>query len=286
MLELLWSGILDGVVTGLIYVLVALGMTMLYSILHIVNFAHGEVYMLGALGVFAFNVLLGLNFALALLMVAILAIPLGMIVERVVFRPVRGKWIQMVVATVGLTLIIQGIGWKVFGIVDKSVPSILPGVVRILGVSISWERIFAAGVAIVLVAGLYFVVYQTKIGRAMRAMEQDADAARIQGVNTDNISAVNVSIGFILAAVAGALTAPIFVVNAGIGLNATLIAFMIIIIGGLGSITGCVLGGLFVAILQSVSTIFLGSELSYGIVFALLIVVIIARPTGLLGSKI
>lgn len=286
MLELLWSGILDGVVTGLIYVLVALGMTMLYSILHIVNFAHGEVYMLGALGVFAFNVLLGLNFALALLMVAILAIPLGMIVERVVFRPVRGKWIQMVVATVGLTLIIQGIGWKVFGIVDKSVPSILPGVVRILGVSISWERIFAAGVAIVLVAGLYFVVYQTKIGRAMRAMEQDADAARIQGVNTDKISAINVSIGFILATVAGALTAPIFVVNAGIGLNATLIAFMIIIIGGLGSITGCVLGGLLVAILQSVSAIFLGSELSYGIVFALLIVVIIARPSGLLGSKI
>jgi len=286
MLELLWSGILDGVVTGLIYVLVALGMTMLYSILHIVNFAHGEVYMLGALGVFAFNVLLGLNFALALLMVAILAIPLGMIVERVVFRPVRGKWIQMVVASVGLTLIIQGIGWKVFGIVDKSVPSIFPGVVRILGVSISWERIFAAGVAIVLVAGLYFVVYQTKIGRAMRAMEQDADAARIQGVNTDKISAINVSIGFILAAVAGALTAPIFVVNAGIGLNATLIAFMIIIIGGLGSITGCVLGGLLVAILQSVSAIFLGSELSYGIVFALLIVVIIARPSGLLGSKI
>jgi len=117
----------------------------------------------------------------------------------------------------------------------------------------------------------------------MRAIEEDEDAARLQGVSPNTVSAINVSIGFVLAAMAGGLMAPVFVVNPGMGLGVLLMAFNVVIIGGLGSIPGCILGGLFVGLVQTVGAVFIGAQLTYGLLFALLIAVLIVRPTGLMG---
>jgi len=117
----------------------------------------------------------------------------------------------------------------------------------------------------------------------MRAIEEDEDAAKLQGVSPDTVSAINVSIGFMLAAIAGGLMGPIFVVNPGMGLGALLMAFNVVIIGGLGSVPGCILGGLFCGLVQTVGAVFIGVELTYGLLFALLIAVLVIRPTGFMG---
>ena len=282
-LPLLAQGLAIGLLTGILYVLVALGLTLIYGILHIVNFAHGEIYMLGAMAVFYFHVVGGLPLAPTLLAIVVLSLLFGLAIERGVFRSLRGQWLQLVVASVGISLVIQSVGWIVFGIQEKTVPTYLPGIVQFLGVRLPRERLLAAGVAVVLVAGLYVLVYRTKVGLAMRAIEEDEETARMLGVNANRVAALSVALGFVLAAVAGALVAPIYSLNPGMGLEPILMSFLIIIVGGLGSITGTVLAGLLVGVLQSVGGVLFGAEAAYGLVFAVMIAVLVVRPAGLLG---
>jgi branched-chain amino acid transport system permease protein len=282
-LPLLAQGLAIGLLTGILYVLVALGLTLIYGILHIVNFAHGEIYMLGAMAVFYFHVVGGLPLAPTILVIVVLSLLFGLAIERGVFRSLRGQWLQLVVASVGISLVIQSVGWIVFGIQEKTVPTYVSGIVQFLGVRLPRERLLAAGVAVVLVAGLYLLVYRTKVGLAMRAIEEDEETARMLGVNANRVAALSVATGFVLAAVAGAFVAPIYSLNPGMGLEPILMSFLIIIVGGLGSITGTVLAGLLVGVLQSVGGVLFGAEAAYGLVFAVMIAVLVVRPAGLLG---
>lgn len=282
--HLLLQGLAIGVVTGILYVLVALGLTLIYGILHIVNFAHGEIYMLGAMAVFYLHVVSGIPLPVSLLLIPLLAVLLGLLIERGVFRPLRGQWLQLVVASVGVSLVIQSLGWIAFGIQEKNVPSIFPGVMEVVGVRLPYERLFAAGIGLVLVAGLYLLVYCTKVGLAMRAIEEDEETARMLGINADRVAAVSVALGFALAALGGAFVAPIYSLNPGMGFEVLLMSFIIIILGGLGSITGTVLAGLLVGVLQSIGAVVFGAEAAYAIVFTVMIAVLIVRPAGLLGT--
>jgi branched-chain amino acid transport system permease protein len=187
------------------------------------------------------------------------------------------------VASVGISLVIQSLGWIAFGIQEKTVPTWFPGVFQFLGVRLSWERLFAAGVGLFLVAGLYLLVYRTKVGLAMRAIEEDEETARMLGINADRVAALSVALGFLLAALAGAFVAPIYSLNPGMGLEVILMSFLIIIVGGLGSITGTALAGILVGVLQSVGGVIFGAEAAYGLVFVVMIAVLIVRPAGLLG---
>jgi len=282
-LHLVVHALAIGLLTGILYVLVALGLTLIYGILHIVNFAHGEIYMLGAMAVFYFHVVGGLPLAPTILAIVVLSLLFGLAIERGVFRSLRGQWLQLVVASVGISLVIQSVGWIVFGIQEKTVPTYVSGIVQFLGVRLPRERLLAAGVAVVLVAGLYLLVYRTKVGLAMRAIEEDEETARMLGVNANRVAALSVALGFVLAAVAGAFVAPIYSLNPGMGLEPILMSFLIIIVGGLGSITGTVLAGLLVGVLQSVGGVLFGAEAAYGLVFAVMIAVLVVRPAGLLG---
>jgi branched-chain amino acid transport system permease protein len=282
-LPLLGQGLAIGLLTGSLYVLVALGLTLIYGILHIVNFAHGEIYMLGAMAVFYMYAVAGAPLLPTFAAVAVLAALAGLAVERGIFRSLRGQWLQLVVASVGISLVIQSVGWIVFGIQEKTVPSYLPGIVQFLGVRLPRERLLAAGVAVVLVVALYWLVYRTRAGLAMRAIEEDEETARMLGVNANRVAALSVALGFVLAAVAGAVVAPIYSLNPGMGLEPILMSFLIIIVGGLGSITGTVLAGLLVGVIQSVGAVLFGSEAAYALVFVVMIVVLVVRPAGLLG---
>jgi branched-chain amino acid transport system permease protein len=283
-LHLIGQGLAIGLLTGILYVLIALGLTLIYGILHIVNFAHGEIYMLGAMGVFYCYVVFKLPFAATLVVILLLSLLLGLGVERAFFRPLRGQWLQLVVASVGLSLIIQSLGWIAFGIQEKNVPSFFTGVVAFGGVRLPTERLIAAAVGVALVALLYALVYRTKVGLAMRAIEEDEETARMLGIDADRVAALACAVGFALAALAGAFVAPIYSLNPGMGLEAILMSFLIIIVGGLGSITGTVLAGLLVGVLQSVGGVLLGAEAAYGLVFIVMIVVLVVRPAGLLGK--
>ncbi|TMK82463.1 MAG: branched-chain amino acid ABC transporter permease [Actinobacteria bacterium] len=283
-LHLIGQGLAIGLLTGILYVLIALGLTLIYGILHIVNFAHGEIYMLGAMGVFYCYVVFKLPFAATLVVILLLSLLLGLGVERAFFRPLRGQWLQLVVASVGLSLIIQSLGWIAFGIQEKNVPSFFTGVVAFGGVRLPTQRLIAAAVGVVLVGLLYALVYRTKVGLAMRAIEEDEETARMLGIDADRVAALACAVGFALAALAGAFVAPIYSLNPGMGLEAILMSFLIIIVGGLGSITGTVLAGLLVGVLQSVGGVLLGAEAAYGLVFIVMIVVLVVRPAGLLGK--
>lgn len=282
-LALLAQGIAIGLVNGALYILTALGLTLIYGILHIVNFAHGEIYMLGAMLVYVLFVALQWPLPLAFAAIILLAVAAGLAVERGIFRSLRGQWMQLLVASVGISLIIQSLSWIAFGAQEKNVPSVLPGVLIISGVRMPIERLAAAGVALVLVTGLYWLVYRTRIGLAMRAIEEDEETARMLGVNSDRVAAIAVALGFVLAALGGAFVAPIYSLNPGMGLEAILMSFIIIIIGGLGSITGTVLAGLLIGMLQSIGALTLGAEAAHVLVFAAMIAVLVLRPQGLLG---
>ena len=282
-LALLAQGIAIGLVNGALYILTALGLTLIYGILHIVNFAHGEIYMLGAMLVYVLFVALQWPLGLAFVAIVAAAALAGLAVERGVFRNLRGQWMQLLVASVGISLIIQSLSWIAFGAQEKNVPSVLPGVLMLAGVRLPIERLAAAGVAMVLVAGLYWVVYRTRTGLAMRAIEEDEETARMLGVNSDRVAAIAVAIGFVLAALGGAFIAPIYSLNPGMGLEAILMSFIIIIIGGLGSITGTVLAGMLIGMLQSIGALTLGAEAAHVLVFVAMIAVLILRPQGLMG---
>ena len=282
-LALLAQGVAIGLVNGALYILTALGLTLIYGILHIVNFAHGEIYMLGAMLVYVLFVALQWPLGLAFVAIIAAAALAGLAVERGVFRNLRGQWMQLLVASVGISLIIQSLSWIAFGAQEKNVPSVLPGVLVLAGIRLPIERLAAAGIALVLVAGLYWVVYRTRTGLAMRAIEEDEETARMLGVNSDRVAAIAVAIGFVLAALGGAFIAPIYSLNPGMGLEAILMSFIIIIIGGLGSITGTVLAGLLIGMLQSIGALTLGAEAAHVLVFVAMIAVLILRPQGLLG---
>ena len=283
-LTLLLQGLAIGLVNGALYILTALGLTLIYGILHIVNFAHGEVFMLGAMLVYVVYVLWEWPLLAALPAIALTAAVVGWLVERGIFRRLRGKWLQLLVATVGVSLIIQSLSWLVFGAQEKNVPSILPGVLVAWGIRMPYERLAAAGIAMCMVAALYAVVYKTRSGLAMRAIEEDEETARMLGIDTDKVAGLAVALGFALAAMGGVFVAPIYSINPGMGLEAILMSFIIIIIGGLGNITGTLVAGLFIGVVQSMGALLLGAESAHVLVFVVMIAVLIFRPQGLMGK--
>lgn len=283
-LTLLLQGLAIGLVNGALYILTALGLTLIYGILHIVNFAHGEVFMLGAMLVYVVYVLWEWPLLAALPAIALTAAMVGWMVERGIFRRLRGQWLQLLVATVGISLIIQSLSWLVFGAQEKNVPSILPGVLVAWGIRMPYERLAAAGIAMCMVAALYAVVYKTRSGLAMRAIEEDEETARMLGIDTDKVAGLAVALGFALAAMGGVFVAPIYSINPGMGLEAILMSFIIIIIGGLGNITGTLVAGLFIGVVQSMGALLLGAESAHVLVFVVMIAVLIFRPQGLMGK--
>ena len=208
----------------------------------------------------------------------------GWLVERGIFRRLRGQWLQLLVATVGVSLIIQSLSWLVFGAQEKNVPSILPGVLVAWGIRMPYERLAAAGIALCMVAALYAVVYKTRSGLAMRAIEEDEETARMLGIDTDRVAGLAVALGFALAAMGGVFVAPIYSINPGMGLEAILMSFIIIIIGGLGNITGTLVAGLLIGVVQSMGALLLGAESAHVLVFVVMIAVLIFRPQGLMGK--
>jgi branched-chain amino acid transport system permease protein len=283
-IELLVQALLNGFGLAVVYVLVALGLTLIFSILEVINFAHGEFYMLGGFAAYYLFVVGGLNYVATLVLAVLLVGLAGVVAERLVFRHLRGKTLNAFIVSLGLLWVLQATAQLSFGVLDKSVPSAVSGIVRVGGVIVSRERLFVMLTAVALIVGLYLFLKFTRTGQAMRAVAQDADAAALQGVNIELVSALGFGIGCALAGAAGALLAPIFAVSPTMGALPVVKAFIIIIVGGMGSLPGAVLGGLLLGAVEGVGTLFMSSAAVNILGFLMVIAILLLRPRGLAGA--
>ncbi len=282
-MDALLQSIVNGFVIGWIYVLVALGLTIVFSIMRIVQFAHGEIYMLGAFIVYYLSVVLGINVFIAFVIAAIVLGLVGIALERFFFRRFRGQVESSIIVAVGLILLLQTIVVVSFGSQDKWIPSVVTEIITVGNIRLPWERASAVLIGIILTLALFLFIQKTKSGQAMVAVAQDLEGAALQGINVDRISALSMAIGCALAAVAGALMGAIFTVSPSMGGFAMANGIAVIILGGLGSVAGAVIGGLILGFIAGIVPLYASTHVASIVGFVLIILILIIRPRGLLG---
>jgi branched-chain amino acid transport system permease protein len=251
--------------------------------MNIIQFAHGEIYMLGAYVCYFLTISAGLSFWVSLPIIILTIGILGILLERFCFRPFRNRFEPSIIVAIGLMLALQEFAVIAFGTNTKAAPPIISGVLVISDITISWDRLLAIILGVVLILALFFMIQRTKIGQAMVAMAQDSYAASLQGIDVNRISALAMLIGCALAAIAGALMGRIFGTQPFMGTWALTKGIAVIILGGLGSIPGAVVGGLILGMVDGIIPVLLNSTLATTFGFGLIVVILILRPKGLLG---
>jgi len=281
-MEIIFQSIINGLSLGLVYILIASGLSLVLGIARIINFAHGEFYMLGAIAIYYLSTVYGVNFFLAMLISVVVLGALGWSVDKLLYNRVRGQFMPTVAVSLGVAFFIAGLALIVFGERLKKVETVFPGKLGAFGTAISLERLVIILVGLVVMAMLTYFVARFKAGKAMQAVAQDREAAALQGINVSGICALSMFIGCGLAAVAGALVAPVFFVDVFMGPIALFKGFVVILLGGVGTIPGAVVGGLLLGLVEAFGYTFLGTGADI-IVFAMVIILLLIRPGGLLG---
>lgn len=277
----------NALILGGTYALLGIGLTLIFGIMRVVNFTHGELYTFGAYMMFAFVMLLDVNFFVALVLAVALGVALGALIEFVLLRRLRGADIDTtMLIMIGAWIAMQNTEQYVWSGIAKSINNPFPASPLVLGaVSVSWNRVFVFVVAMALIGATYALIHWTKLGKAMRATFQDRETAALMGVRVNRIYTATFALGSGLAAAAGALLGPIFVVNPTMGDMAALKAFAIVILGGLGNVAGATIGGFILAIVEELGAGYLSSGYRDGMGFLLIILVLLFRPTGLFAQK-
>jgi branched-chain amino acid transport system permease protein len=279
---LLW-----GVAIGSIYVLLATGLNLIFGVMKLVNFAHGELLMLGAYVSYSVTTGLGLDVYLSILVSMGVIALVGLGVERLAFRRVLGAdKLNEIFVSLGLILIFDNAAVLIWGENSKLLTSPFKGMGLQLGdVFLRYDMLIAFGFVVAILVGLLFLINKTKIGMAMRATSQKSQAAMLMGINIEHIYIFTFVLGAALAGAAGTLFGVIFPFNPYIGALPTIKTFAIIILGGLGSIKGAIVGGLLFGIAENLASATLGGIWGDAVAFALLIIVLVLRPEGLFGEK-
>ena len=282
MTELVFQYIFNGLVLGFIYALIAIGLTMIFGIMNIANFAHGQFYMLGGFFAYYLTSRLGIHYFLALPLSVASVICLGLIFERIIFSRLREKAVMSsVLATIGLAILLENSALLVWGPRPEAIRSPLSLMPIRLGPIFTTEpRLFAIGITLLAILVTHFVLHYTRIGKATRATFQNKESAALVGIEIDHVHGFTFGLGAGLAALAGVLLGSIFYVHPTMGGNATLKAFVVVILGGMGSFIGSIVGGLILGIAESFGTI-VSSAYKDAIGFILVILILLYRPQGL-----
>jgi branched-chain amino acid transport system permease protein len=284
--------LVNGLSLGSIYALIALGYTMVYGVLRLINFAHGDVYMVGAyVGYYLSRRLQGkepsLISALIVMIGAMIACAvLGLLIERLAYRPVRrASRLTLLISAIGVSLFLENAGQLVFGPDPKFFPSLAPhGDFIVAGVRVTSEQLTVIGVSFLLMVLLRFFIQKTRTGKAMRAVSFNLDTAKLMGISTDGIIAVTFALGSALAAAAGVLIGmQIPKIDPLMGIIYGLKAFVAAVLGGIGNVPGAVLGGLLIGTSEVMVVGYLSSTYRDAIAFGILILVLLLRPQGILG---
>jgi branched-chain amino acid transport system permease protein len=278
--------IVNGIGLSALYILLALGLTLIFGVMRIANFAHGELYMLGAYGMYLFYGKGGLPFLVALIPTMVLVGLLSILIERGVFRPLRNDPFSSLVAATGVMFIIQVLTGQIWGLgYNKPVPRAFTKVFHILDATIPQERIVVIVVTLVLAGGLWYFLEKIKLGRAMRACTQDAEAASLQGISLNTMSAIAMGIGGVLASGAGALVSPSMAVNPYMGGDVLFKSFVIVIVGGVGSVGGGIISAVFFGFLDSIITSVADSSIANLFGFLFMFAILVIRPQGFFGRE-
>ena len=269
------------------YALLGIGLTLIFGIMRVVNFTHGELYAFGAYMMYALVMPLKLNFFVALVLAVALGVALGALIELVLLSRLRGADIDTtMLVMIGAWIAMQNAEQLAWSGVAKSIDSPFPSNPLVVGpVSVAWNRLFMFAVALTLIAGTYALINRTKLGKAMRATFQDRDTARLMGINVNRIYMATFALGSGLAAAAGALLGPVFVVYPSMGDLASLKAFAIVILGGLGNIWGATIGGFILAIMEELGAGYISSGYRDAMGFLLIILILLVKPTGLFAVR-
>lgn len=274
---------IDAIVLGSIWVMVASGLVLVYGIMGILNFAHGQFYMLGALMVYLIVVRAGAGYLVAVVVSAVSTAIIGAVVEKYLMRPVAIKgFAPAAILTIGMIFVFEGIAVLVFGPSMKAVPSVFPGVLKFGEATVSAEKMAVVGLALIVMAGLYLVIMRTRFGITVRAAAQDPGAANLFGVDPGRLTTIVMAMGCGLAGLAGAFMAPVYYNDPWMGGTPLLMSILAIVIGGLGSLGGAVIGGFLLGAMASLVAWYIGPWSQF-VAFMLVIIIIIFRPQGLFG---
>jgi branched-chain amino acid transport system permease protein len=278
------QSILNGFCMGWSYILIAVGLSLIFGVMNILQFAHGEVYMLGAYIVYAFCVIVGLNFFLALIISIALMGLFGLLLERFIFRPLGGELLTTLIVSLGLMIILQSGVQVGFGITPKAIPSFSHAAVAdIMGMKMAADRLIVVGISIAAILGLFFVLKKTKLGQALTASAQHFDAARLMGINPNLMAATAMAMGSALAAIAGGLIGSVLRFNAFMGGAALLKGLIVIITGGKDSILGVVLAGLLIGLVDGIFPVLFGPAVASIASLVIVVIILLVRPQGFLG---
>jgi branched-chain amino acid transport system permease protein len=290
-MEQLFQQLINGISLGSIYALIALGYTMVYGIINLINFAHGDIYMMGAYVGFAMTTFLHLGFFPSLLISMIACGILGVIIEKVAYKPVRNSTrIAALITAISVSLFLEYIMVYFVKPDTRTFPNVLPekSVTFLNGkVVMDSKNIYIIIITIVLMILLQYVVNKTKIGKSMRAVSIDKEAAQLMGINVNKTISYTFAIGSALAGAAGVLVGIYYnSINPLMGVTPGIKAFVAAVIGGIGIIPGAVIGGFFLGMIETVVSALGGSMFKDAVAFAILIIVLLIRPNGILGKKI
>ncbi|HAE51418.1 MAG: branched-chain amino acid ABC transporter permease [Tistrella sp.] len=286
-LPIVAEAMLNGLLTGAVYALIALGLTLVYGVLHIINFAHGALLTCAMFAVWLVYTAFGLDPYLAILPLTLVFFAIGYGVQRFIIGPAaHGDDGNILLVTLGLSIVIENVLLAVFQSDTRSLSTDYSFQVVELGpLLISQARLYGFAGAVVVSALLWLLLARTDTGKAIRAVAKEKLGARLVGINVAHVFAVTFGLGCATLAIAACLLMPTFYVNPRVGGAFVLVAFTIVVLGGMGSITGALIGGLFIGVVESLCGLYLGESLGQIGIFLIFILVLLFRPTGLFGAR-
>lgn len=265
--------------------LIAVGLVLIFGVMGIINFAHGELYMAGAYAVVALYADIGIPFLLAVTLGLVFVGFLGLVMEQALFRPLRDNPLGGLVASIGFLMILQALAVMAFGVRMEHIPPVTQEVIAFSDrVRLPVSRLMVILAAVILLGALWYFLRRTRFGWALLASSQDAEAAALQGISINQTARIAMFIGAALAGVAGALTAPLVSVNPFMGHSVIVTAFIVIIVGGVGSLEGAVIASVIYAFVHTIVTTFYDGVIADIAGLSLMLLVLIVKPTGLFGS--
>ncbi len=280
--------LINGLHVGSIYALIALGYTMVYGIVRLINFAHGDIIMVGSYVAMVVLVEMGLPFWVAVLASMLICATLGVLIERIAYKPLRSSpRISSLITAIGVSLLLQNAAQLIFSPNPKPFPTVFKMQPIVLGdLRVGFTTLLTIVVAVLLMLGLQALVRGTKMGKAMRAVSEDASAAKLMGVNVNTTISITFALGSALAAIGAVLYSAAYPsVSPTMGSLPGLKAFIAAVLGGIGILPGAMLGGFIMGIAESLTKGFISSQLADAVVFGILIIVLLVKPGGILGKR-
>jgi len=274
-----------GAVISAIYAMLAVGFTLIFGVARILNLAHGSFYALGAYGVYALTADAHLPLFLAAPVAVLLVALFGVAVERVLVRPLRRSTLAVLMITLAVALMVEQVLLLIFGSEARNVPSMVNATFDVMGADVSGQRLLALSGAIVILSGLWFFMQRTRLGSAILAISQDAEAAQYMGIPSDRIYSLVMGLSAGIAAAAGVLVAPFQTVIPGMGLLPLVKAFAIVVVGGLGSVVGSIVGALLLGYTETIIAFKISIEWSQIVSVAAVLLTLILRPAGFFGKR-